>query len=178
MKFYLKRRIDIKEVFLLAILVLQAMILSLIDLWIPSPFQIPELKLGLANIITICTLIFFKFSYTVIILLGRCILSLMFMGAPAEFLYSMCGGVLSAFVMLFILKTMQNWFGITAISIAGSVANFLGQIIAAFFIMNDYSVLRYFLASLSIVILIGYLLGICSTFLVKNIKKLNMIPNL
>jgi len=50
-----------KKTVLLGLFVSQALILSIVESWIPIPSPVPGVKLGLANIITVITIIFFGF---------------------------------------------------------------------------------------------------------------------
>ncbi|MCL6579710.1 MAG: Gx transporter family protein, partial [Candidatus Bathyarchaeota archaeon] len=50
-----------KKMVLLAIFVSQALILSIVEAWIPIPVAVPGVKLGLANIITLMVIVFLSF---------------------------------------------------------------------------------------------------------------------
>lgn len=178
MKIYIKKAINIKKIVLLALLASLALVLSIIESWIQIPIGVPGIKLGLANIIIIILLVFFSLSDAFIIILIKCILSSLFMGGPVIFMFSVCGGVLSATVMWVLLKTMQKWLSLVGISIAGSIAHNTTQILVACFIMNDLSVATYLPVVLISGIIMGCFVGYCSAFLVKTIKKLNIIANI
>jgi len=59
-----------KRLTLLAVFVSLAMILSVVETWIPMPIAIPGVKLGLANIVTVLVITFFgyKDAFTVVII--------------------------------------------------------------------------------------------------------------
>lgn len=178
MKLYNKNVDKIKKITLLALLASQALVLSIIEAWIPIPIGIPGIKLGLANIITIIILILYGLSDALIIILIRCVISSLFFGVPIIFVFSICGGVLSATIMWILIRSMQHWFSLVGISIAGSIAHNTAQIAMACLIMNDLSILTYLPVLLISGIIMGSFVGYCSTFLVKAIKKLNIITNL
>ncbi len=75
MRLYIKNNVDIKKMVLLAVLTSQALVLSIIESWFPVPVGIPGIKLGLSNIITIVSLIFFSLSNSISIVLVKCVLS-------------------------------------------------------------------------------------------------------
>lgn len=178
MKIYLKRTLDIKKIVYLSLLAAQAIVLSIIETQLPVPIGVPGIKLGLANIITMVTLVFFSYSDTLIIILIRCVISSLFMGGPVLFMFSICGGILSATVMFLMLKYMRKLFSFIGMSIAGSIAHNIGQILVACFIMSDLSVAAYLPVLLVSGILMGCFVGICSTFMVRALKKLNLIENI
>ncbi|HEY5585861.1 MAG TPA: Gx transporter family protein [Ruminiclostridium sp.] len=178
MNIYIKNASEIKKIVILAVLAAQALVLSIIESWIPIPIGIPGIKLGLANIITIIVLIFFSLSDAMIIILIRCILSSLFMGGPVIFMFSICGGILSAIIMWILLKSVQKWFSLVGISIIGSIVHNIAQIAVACLIMNDLSVATYLPVLLISGIIMGCFVGYCSTFLVSAIKRLNIIANI
>ena len=178
MRLYLRNVSNIKKIALLAVLASQAFVLSIIEAWIPIPIGIPGIKLGLANIITITILIFYSLSDALIIILIRCMMSSLFLGGPVIFVFSICGGIFSAIIMWILLTSLQRWFSLVGISIAGSIAHNIAQIAVACFIMNDLSVATYLPVMLISGIIMGSFVGYCSTFTIKAIKRLNVITNI
>ncbi len=100
------------------------------------------------------------------------------MGGPVIFAFSICGGFLSTLIMWIMLKYLERWLSLIGISIAGSIAHNIGQILVACFIMSDLSVIGYLPVLLLSGIIMGTFVGICSTFFVRALKKLNIISNL
>lgn len=47
-----------KKIVILALFTAQAIVLSIVENWIPLPIALPGIKLGLANIIILVTIIF------------------------------------------------------------------------------------------------------------------------
>ncbi len=178
MRLYIKNNVDIKKMMLLAVLASQALVLSVVESWFPVPVGIPGIKLGLSNIITIVALIFFSLSNTFAIVLVKCVLSSLFMGGPVVFAFSICGGILSTLIMWIMIKYMERWLSLVGISIAGSIAHNVGQILIACFIMSDLSVIGYLPILLLSGIIMGTFVGACSTFFVRALKRLNIISNL
>jgi len=75
----------VKKTVLLGLFVSQALILSIVESWIPIPSPVPGVKLGLANIITVITIIFFGFREAVSVVIARCVLSSIFGGGDGCF---------------------------------------------------------------------------------------------
>ncbi len=178
MKMFLFRNTDYKKLIFLLLLAVQAIALALIEAHLPVPGGIPGIKPGLANMITMVSLIFFSFSDTLLLVLVRCVLANLLVSGPILFIFSAAGGILSALVMWLLLKYMQRFLSLIGISIAGAVANNGAQILAACFIMSDLSVTANFPVLLTWGIFTGVFTGVCNTFMVKMLKKLNFIANI
>lgn len=178
MKFYLKKEFDIKRIIFLLVMVSQAIALSIAESWIPDLVGIPGIEPGLANIVTIVTLVFFRYSDALAIILFRCIFTSLLMGGPVMFIFSICGSILSAGIMWLMLKSMKKLFSLTGICIAGSVVYNIGQLMAACFVMSDFSVTAYLRELMVYGIITGCFIGLCSTFMVKVLKKMRLIENL
>jgi len=152
-------------------MVAQALVLSIIESWVPVPVPIPGVKLGLANIITIIVIIFCDFKDVLIVVLLRCVLSAVFGGGVSGFLFSFAGGILSAIVMYTLYRVGSKVFSIIGISIAGAVFHNIGQIVIASIIMKDmafYTILPILLVS---GVIMGLFVGLCSSFLERALRN-------
>lgn len=166
-----------KRLVLLALMVSQALILSIVESWIPVPFAIPGVKLGLANIITLIVIIFWGYRDALLVVLVRCILASIFSGGLIMFFFSITGGLLSTLVMAFLYKRMSRLFSILGISIAGAVVHNIGQLLAASVIMKELSVFTYLPVLLVSGIIMGCLVGLCSGFLNNALKRTGMFES-
>lgn len=166
-----------KKIVMLALLTTQALVLSIIESWIPFPGMLPGMKLGLANIIVLTTIVFFSLKETLTLILARTILSSFFTGGFINFLFSISGGVLSGIIMYFLYKKRSQVFGIIGVSIAGASMHNLGQLIIASIIMKETSVIMYLPVLLFSGIVTGSFTGLCSSFLIKALCKFyNTLP--
>ncbi len=171
---YLKRNADSKKVVFLSLLTAQAIALAVVENWIPVSVGVPGIEIGLANMITLVSLVFFSFYETILIVLIRCVVASLFMSGQVLFMFSFFGGILSAVIMWFMLRFTRRLFSYIGISIAGSITHNIGQILVACFIISDLSVVSYLPVLLVSGILYGCCAGICSSFMVKVLKKLNL----
>ncbi|OPX42343.1 heptaprenyl diphosphate synthase component I [Ruminiclostridium hungatei] len=178
MKMFFRGNTDYKKIIFLSLLAVQAIVLALVEAQLPFPGGIPGIKPGLANMITVVGLIFFSLCDTALIVLVRCITATLFVSGPILFIFSAAGGMLGAVVMWLLLKYAQRFFSLIGISIAGAVAHNAAQILVACFIMSDLSVMSYLPVLLTWGIFMGVFTGVCSTFMVKILKKLNFIANI
>jgi heptaprenyl diphosphate synthase len=162
---------NIRRLVLLALLVAQALVLSIVESWIPIPGTPPGVKLGLANIVTLIAIIFLDSRSALLVVLLRTLLASLYTGSPMIFLFSLAGGVLSTVVMAVLYKRMSKNFSITGISIAGAVSHNLGQMAVASAVTRELAVLSYLPVLLISGIIMGFFIGICTVFLSKALKK-------
>jgi heptaprenyl diphosphate synthase len=167
---------NIRRLTVLGLLVSQALVLSIIESWIPLPVAIPGVKLGLANIITFIAIIFFSFKEAFLIMCMRVLLSSLFGGGWVVFWFSLAGGILSTIMMGVLYKWASRVLSIIGISIAGSVMHNIGQLIAASIIMRELSVMGYLPVLLISGIIMGYFVGLCTNFLAKALSKTKILP--
>lgn len=110
----------------LSIMISLALVLSIIESWIPLPFVFPGIKPGLANVVTIGIIVFFGLKEALVVVALRCIIASMFGGGFVMLLFSLAGGILSTLVMTVLYKKMSRLFSLIGISIAGSIAHNIG----------------------------------------------------
>lgn len=116
---------------LLGILGAQALVLSVIENFIPAiPGLPPGAKPGFSNIVTMFTATIMGFPGAFGITLIKSVFAGITRGVTAG-LMSFCGGLLSTIVMVLLLKLKKNPFGIMGISIMSAVAHNVGQLIVA-----------------------------------------------
>lgn len=178
MSIYMKNSPDYKKILLIILQSSLAIVIAVIESQFPVSFGIQGFELGLANIITVSSLVYFSFPQTLFIIYIRCIIASLFMNGPVQFIFSITGALLSAIVMWVILKYARKTFSYVGISIAGSIAHNIAQIFVACFLMSDLSVVAYMSVMLLSGILTGSFVGICSYFQVKVLKKLNLMEYL
>lgn len=166
-----------KRLTLLALMVSQALILSIVESWLPvnAFIPIPGVKLGLANIITLIVIIFFGYKDALLVVLIRCGLAAAFGGGLIIFLFSVTGGILSTLVMAILYKKASRFFSLTGISVAGSVMHNIGQITIACFVMKTLAVLTYLPVLLISGIIMGCFIGLCSKFLADALKRTKLL---
>lgn len=161
-----------RKMVLLSILISQALVLHVIERAIPVPIPVPGVKLGLANIISLFTIIIFGYRDTIIVVLLRTFLGSLFGGGLSSFLYSLVGGLLSASVMAFMYYKYKEIFSIPTISTVGAVFHNIGQIgVASIVISNAY--LFYYLPVLLISgVVTGIMIGFTVQFTIGPLKRI------
>ena len=87
------------KIALCGVLIALAMILSYLESLVPIHMAVPGVKLGLANLVTIIALQRLDLKSTVVISVGRIILSNVLFGNMAVLLYSLGGAACSILIM-------------------------------------------------------------------------------
>lgn len=159
-----------KMVFL-ALLVAQALVLSLVERMIPVPFVTPGVKLGLANIITVAALYVFSFRDVFMVVILRIILATIFGGSAASFFYSLAGGLLSFVVMYLMIKLFKDGVSIIGVSVVGAVFHNIGQVIIAAAVVQNVKMALYLPVLLVAGVGTGIFVGITARFLLLYLKR-------
>lgn len=154
-----------KRIALFGMLVALAFIFSYIEHLIPLPLP-TGVKLGAANIVILCALYFLGWKEALAISLVRIVLSGFAFGI-STLPYSFAGGLLSMLIMMLLKKT--KGFGITGVSVAGSVCHNIGQTIVAVVMLGEKTVF-YFPLLLFSGIIAGILIGLVSGLVVTKLK--------
>ena len=128
-----------------ALLTAVAAALSVVDSMIPvqAVVPLPGLKLGLANIVTIFAIFFLGYKYMFAIVTARCLLGAVFGGGPVSLVFSLSGALAAAAVMLLMKKGYGRLFSFYGISLAGSAAFNIMQVIAAAVILQNTAIFTY-----------------------------------
>ena len=155
----------IKKISLISILAALAIILSIVESFIP--LGIPGVKLGLANVVIIISFYVFNFWYALGIALVRVFVSSLLLGTIFQmgFFMSLNGSILSLLVM-FLLKVIFKKLSVIGISTVGSVFHVSGQILIAILYMGNVMVYYYPLI-LVCSIVTGVLTGFISLYVMK-----------
>lgn len=157
----------------IALLSAYALALHGFESLLPTP--IPWLRLGLANIITLTTLILYGIRAALMVTLIRVVLASLFTGTflgPA-FILSLGGGVISTLSMGIVLSLMPRLFGPVGLSLIGALFHNSAQLFLAYVIFIQRIEAILFISPVIIFLgtLTGSVNGIVSDMLIKNLKK-------
>ncbi len=132
-----------------AIFLALALVLSIIERWIPLELivPVPGLKLGLANIVTLFALLRLRPRDAFVILFVRCLIMGTITG-PVTLAFSLAGGTLALLVMWLFSRWVNRAFSVVGISVAGAAAHNIGQVCIAALIMNEPLLLMSYLPPL------------------------------
>lgn len=159
----------------LALLVTFALVLHLIEQALPAPFLVPGAKLGLANIITLLTLVVFGFKDGVLVALLRTFLGGLLAGTIFGFPFylSVAGAIVSTIVMkLSLFLKDKGLISLIGVSLLGAVSHNIAQLSVASFLTEQLGIFFVYLpALLGFAIPTGFFIGIATIFLEGILKK-------
>lgn len=154
----------------LILLVLLATIFGILDGIIPKP--LPFMKLGLANVISVLTVVRFGLFKTIELNMLRAFAVALVTGilTTPTFLLSASGAFISALTMGLIHKVKPGLFSVTGISIIGAVSSLWIQLLVAGYILEGLQVNSFVLWITGWAIISGSFVGIFATKIMQ--KKL------
>jgi heptaprenyl diphosphate synthase len=139
---------------------------------IPVPIPVPGVKLGLANVISLFTIIIFGWKESMLVVFLRTILGSFFGGGVSSFLYSFTGGILSTIMMALLYKYFKNVFSIIAISVVGAVFHNVGQILIASLVVSNVNLFYYLPVLLISAVITGIFIGLTVQYTMKPLQVL------
>lgn len=121
-----------------AVLLAIALVLSIVERWIPlgAVIAIPGVKLGLANIVTLFALLRLKPADALVILILRCLIVGTITG-PVSLMFSLAGGLAAFLIMWPLVVWHGRLFSLIGISVAGAAAHNIGQMTVAVFLLSE-----------------------------------------
>jgi len=162
---------DLREMVYLSLLATFAIVVHSLELVFPSP--LPWLRLGLANIMTLVTLIIFGIKSALFVTTIRILVGSFLIGSflnPGFFL-SLSGGIMSTLAMGLIISVSKRAFSPVGISLIGAFTHNLTQIAVAYvMIVKRKEIFLLTPIILGFAILTGTFNGIASTVLANHLK--------
>ncbi len=159
---------DTRRITRMGMLTALSLILSYIEMLLPSFIPIPGIKLGLANIAVVFALYTLPFSDTLLISILRVFLSSLLFGNVLSLLYSLSGALISLLVMA-LLKTLN--VGETALSTIGGVFHNAAQLGVATAIVKNSALIYYLPFLILSGALTGFLIGLITAALLKRLDE-------
>ncbi|WP_462360993.1 Gx transporter family protein [Parvimonas micra] len=158
----------VKKVILISLFVSVALIVSLLEYYIPIP--IPNVRLGLSNIIIINSILLFGFKETFFISFLKAILLVIILGNPISFIYNFSAGFTSIVTMYILNKFCSKYLSLIGISVLGSVSHVMVQILVSMVLLNTRTLIN-FIPFLGIIgVFTGILVGIISNYMYKILR--------
>ena len=155
-----------KKLIRLSSLIALAIVLSIFESFFPI-FNIPGVKLGLANIVIITTLYIYGFKDALFVSLIRVLFVSILKAGLFSLYFSIAGSILSIISMYIFKKTKLSIIGV---SIIGSIFHIIGQILVAILLLNT-NLLYYLPYMILISIITGIIIGYISKENIKYLKN-------
>lgn len=157
----------------MAVLTAIALTIFMIESQIPAPVPIPGVKLGLANIITLTTMLILGRKEAGAVLTVRVLMGAVFAGSPASLLYSAMGG-LFAYIVMCILVGIIPEKRLWALSALSAVAHNAGQLLACVLVVKTPGVFVYAPALIVSGVITGTFTGWGAMYLVRALRKMKL----
>jgi len=129
----------------LAVLITFAIVIHTVEAALPLPMPVPGVRLGLANIITLLTLILFGLRSGLLVAVLRTVLGSLFVGGLFGFGFwlSFTAGITSCLAMaLLLVFKRRNLISLISVSVIGAAVHNLTQLAAASLIIANISLLK------------------------------------
>lgn len=160
-----------KKLVLTAILFALALILSLVENFLPTvPIPVPGIKFGLANIVVMYTLFFIGKSSALSIVFLKALFVLITRGAVAGFL-SFTGGIFSILIMIILLSIFKDKISYLILSIFGAIFHNIGQFTAISLIYTGMNLWFYLPPLLIFGVIAGLVTSIILRFILPALKS-------
>lgn len=155
----------------MAILLAHALVLHYIEGMIPVPVPAPGVKVGLANIVTMVTIVVFGFKEAMLLVMLRSFMGSVFGGVISNFFFSVAGGILSTIVMYLLYRYYKEQLSLMGISIVGAIFHNIGQLSVASIIIDNFGIFTYLPILMLSGIITGYFVGLASRYIVKILSS-------
>lgn len=164
---------DVKKMTLFANLLAIAIILNVLESFI-TIIPVPGAKIGLANIVTLMILVMYGPKESIYFVILRVFLVAILTGKLLNVIFymSMAGGLFASIGMAAIFKS--QFFSMIGVSVIGSVAHTIGQILMAMIILSTVTVVSYVPSMLLFSVPAGVVTGMISIRFIRAIKSVNV----
>lgn len=158
-----------KRIVTIAMFVALATVISIIERSIVIPGVHPAVKLGLANIVTLLSILVLGYKDAFFVVIVRCILGALVGGNPVSFLFSITGGVLSTLVMSVMWHYLSKYISIVNISIVGAICHNIGQLFVASVLAQDFHIYILLPVLMVAAVITGYSVGLLTKYVYKSL---------
>jgi len=155
-----------------ALLAAMALIIHIIEGYIPPLVPIPGIKIGFANIITLSAIYLLGRREAFMILVVRIILASIFAGQVMSLLYSLSGGLLSFAVVALLRDRFEKLSTMWVLGVVGAIMHSIGQIVCACVIFDSLSFAYYGALMCALSCISGTFTGLCSLFVTRYLSSI------
>ena len=162
-----------KKLALMALLTAIALTIFVVENQLPAPVPIPGVKLGLANIITLVTMLLLGKKEAGAVLLVRVLMGAMFAGSPSTMLFSAAGGALAWLVMCLtvgLFGEKQLWI----VSALAGLAHNAGQLLTCALVVKTPGVFAYAPILAVSGVITGVFTGLAAMYLIRALRNMRI----
>ena len=154
-----------KKLAALAMLTAMSLVIFMIEAQLPPLAPIPGIKLGLANIVTLITMVKLGRREAFLVLILRILLGSVFAGHMLSLMYSLAGGALCFCVMAMLIGSrLPVW----VVSVFGAIAHNIGQVAVAVAVTRLGQITAFLPLLLVSAIVTGAFTGCVATAIINN----------
>ena len=162
-----------KKLALMALLTAIALTIFVVENQLPVPVPVPGVKLGLANIITLVTMLLLGKKEAGAVLLVRVLMGAMFAGSPSTLLFSAAGGALAWLVMCLtvgLFGEKQLWI----VSALAGLAHNAGQLLTCALVVKTPGVFAYAPILAVSGVITGVFTGLAAMYLIRALRNMRI----
>lgn len=159
-----------KQITELGLLLGVSLVLAYLESLLPVMIAVPGVKLGLANIVTMLVLYSMGGKKAFFFMTLRVVLAGFLFSGAAGIAYSFAGGACCIIVMCIVKRF--PFFSILGVSMAGAVSHNFGQLLVAFFVMENAHILYYFPVLCISGGITGLVIGYVSALLISQMNQI------
>ena len=162
-----------KKLALMALLTAIALTIFVVEHQLPAPVPVPGVKLGLANIITLVTMLLLGKKEAGAVLLVRVLMGAMFAGSPSTLLFSAAGGALAWLVMCLtvgLFGEKQLWI----VSALAGLAHNAGQLLTCALVVKTPGVFAYAPILAVSGVITGVFTGLAAMYLIRALRNMRI----
>ncbi len=153
----------------LAVLLSIAIMLHVFEGYLPNPFLFPGAKLGLANVVTLVTIVLFGVRFGLLLAVVRSLTGSLLGGTflTFGFFMSFAGALVSGLMMALVYTLWRKQFSLIGISIFGAICHNLAQLTVASIWANQVGLFVYLPYLLFFAIPTGFFNGVAAKTMLK-----------
>ena len=145
-----------------------ALLLSYVEMLLPSFIPIPGIKLGLANTAVVFALCTLPLSDVFFISVLRVFISSLLFGNVLSLVYSLAGAVLSLMVMALLYRMK---FSLSAVSVTGGVVHNCAQLLVASLVLSTMGIFYYLPFLIISGAVTGFVIGLVASALRDRLNE-------
>ena len=162
-----------KKLALMALLTAIALTIFVVENQLPAPVPVPGVKLGLANIITLVTMLLLGKKEAGAVLLVRVLMGAMFAGSPSTLLFSAAGGALAYAVMCLTVGLFPEKL-LWVVSALAGLAHNAGQLLTCALVVKTPGVFAYAPILAVSGVITGVFTGLAAMYLIRALRNMKI----
>ena len=165
---------QVRKITNLALFTAMALVISLLEHYIPLPIPIPGAKLGLSNIILLVGLYFYGLKAGLTIGILKSFLLILITGMVSSFFFSAMGAILACISMSLSIKFLDKSLSFIGVSEIGAFFHNFGQVLVATVVMGNIKMYYYFPLLVFVGTFTGFFVGLSSNYIIRHMEKIGI----